>query len=469
MREFMDKDFILENETAKVLYHKYAKDMPIFDYHCHIPAKDICEDRKFRSLTQVWLVDGHYGDHYKWRSMRQFGVSEDYITGDKSDEEKFMKYAEMIPYSIGNPLYHWTHLELKKYFGINETLSPKTAKAIYDECNKQLETMTARKFIEKSNVDTICTTDDPVDSLEWHVKMKNDPTLKVKVLPAFRPDKGVNIELDYFFIPWMKQLESAVGYSIKTLSDFERAMADRIAFFDSIGCVVSDHALDVVMFEPATKEEVEKIFKKGLKGEKLTYSEIGKYKGYVLIFLGKLYNKFKWVQQYHIGALRNNSKRALTNLGADTGFDAIEDQTFASKLSAIMGTLDETDELPKTILYCLNPRDNEVLATLMNCFQHEGVAGKIQFGSGWWFNDQKDGMIRQMEALSSVAQISLFVGMLTDSRSFLSYPRHDYFRRILCNRFGNLIENGEYPNDIEFVGQIVQNICFNNAKKYFSK
>ncbi len=469
MREFMDKDFLLENETAKILYHEYAADMPIFDYHCHIPPKDIYEDRKFRSLTQVWLVDGHFGDHYKWRSMRQFGVSEDYITGDKSDEEKFFKYAEMIPYAIGNPLYHWTHLELKKYFGITEQLSPKTAKAIYDKCNAKLETLTARKFIEMSNVKTICTTDDPVDSLEWHLKMKEDKTMNFKVLPAFRPDKGINIELDYFFVPWMEQLEKAVGYKISNLADFERALEDRIKFFDSVGCVVSDHALDVVMYEDATREEVEAILLKGMKGEKISYEEQGKYKGYMLIFLGKLYNKYNWVQQYHIGALRNNSKRALRELGADTGFDAIEDQTFASKLSKIMGILDENDELPKTILYCLNPRDNEVLATLMNCFQHAGVPGKIQFGSGWWFNDQKDGMIRQMEALSSVAQISLFVGMLTDSRSFLSYPRHEYFRRLLCNRFGKLIENGEYPCDIEFVGKIVQDICYNNAVKYFSK
>lgn len=469
MREFMDKDFLLENETAKTLYHEYAADMPIFDYHCHIPPKDIYEDRKFRSLTQVWLVDGHFGDHYKWRSMRQFGVSEDYITGDKSDEEKFFKYAEMIPYAIGNPLYHWTHLELKKYFGITEQLSPKTAKAIYDKCNAKLETLTARKFIEMSNVKTICTTDDPVDSLEWHLKMKEDKTMNFKVLPAFRPDKGINIELDYFFVPWMEQLEKAVGYKISNLADFERALEDRIKFFDSVGCVVSDHALDVVMYEDATREEVEAILLKGMKGEKISYEEQGKYKGYMLIFLGKLYNKYNWVQQYHIGALRNNSKRALRELGADTGFDAIEDQTFASKLSKIMGILDENDELPKTILYCLNPRDNEVLATLMNCFQHAGVPGKIQFGSGWWFNDQKDGMIRQMEALSSVAQISLFVGMLTDSRSFLSYPRHEYFRRLLCNRFGKLIENGEYPCDIQFVGKIVQDICYNNAVKYFSK
>ncbi len=469
MKKFLDKDFLLETETAKVLYHDYAEQMPIFDYHCHIPAKDIYEDRKFRSLTQVWLVDGHFGDHYKWRSMRQSGVSEDYITGDKSDEEKFMKYAEMIPFAIGNPLYHWTHLELKKYFGITDVLSPKTAKKIYDECNEKLETLTARKFIEMSNVKTICTTDDPVDSLEWHIKMKNDPTMKFTVLPAFRPDKGVNIELDYFFIPWVKELSKVVGYEINDLSAFEKAFEDRVKFFDSVGCVVSDNAIDVFMYEDATKEEVEKIFVKGLNGEKLTNSEIEKYKGYMLLFLGRLYNKYGWVQQYHIGALRNNSLRALKKLGADIGFDAIEDQPFAAKLSKVLGNLDETDELPKTILYCLNPRDNEVLATIMNCFQHEGISGKMQFGSGWWFNDQKYGMETQMESLSSVALISKFVGMLTDSRSFLSYPRHEYFRRILCNKFGNLIENGEYPCDIEFVGKIVQDICYNNAVNYFKK
>ena len=469
MKKFLDEDFLLENETAKVLYHKYAENMPIFDYHCHIPAKDIYEDRKFDNLTQVWLVDGHFGDHYEWRSMRQSGVSEEYITGDKAPEEKFMKYAEMIPYAIGNPLYHWTHLELKKYFGITKTLSPATAKEIYDECNEKLKTLTARKFIESSNVKTICTTDDPVDSLEWHLKMKEDKTMNFTVLPAFRPDKGINIELDYFFIPWIKQLSEVVGYEIKSLADFEKAMAERIAFFDSVGCVVSDHALDVVMYEPATRQEVEAVFAKGLKGEKLTENEVAKYKGYMLLYLGRLYNKYGWVQQYHIGALRNNSKRALKNLGADTGFDAIEDQTFAAKLSAIMGNLDETDELPKTILYCLNPRDNEVLATIMNCFQHEGIQGKIQFGSGWWFNDQKYGMETQMNALCSVALISKFVGMLTDSRSFLSYPRHEYFRRLLCNKFGKLIEDGEYPNDIEFVGKIVQDICYNNAVNYFKK
>lgn len=469
MKKFLDKDFILDNETAKVLYHNYAEDMPIFDYHCHIPPKDIYEDRKFRSLTQVWLVDGHFGDHYKWRCMREFGVSEEYITGGKSDEEKFMKYAEVIPYCIGNPLYHWTHLELKKYFGITDILSPKTAKAIYDEANKRLETLTARKFIESSNVKTICTTDDPVDTLEWHIKMKADSTMKFTVLPAFRPDKGINIELDYFFIPWMKQLSDVVGYPINNFADFKKAMAERVEFFDSVGCVVSDHALDVVMYEPATESEVADIFAKGLNGEKLTDVEIGKYKGFMLLYLGRLYNKFGWAQQYHIGALRNNSKRALKNLGADTGFDAIEDQTFAAKLAQIMGNLDETDELPKTILYCLNPRDNEVLAVIKNCFQHEGYTAKIQFGSGWWFQDQKDGMNKQMEALSQVGLISKFVGMLTDSRSFLSYPRHEYFRRILCNRFGKLIENGEYPADIDFVGKIVQDICYNNAVNFFKK
>lgn len=469
MKDFLGKDFLLESETAKRLYHDYAENMPIFDFHCHIPAKDIAEDRKYRSLTEIWLVDGHFGDHYKWRSMRQFGVGEDYITGDKSDEEKFAKYAEVIPYAIGNPLYHWTHLELRRYFGIEDVLSPKTAAKIYAEANRQLETMSARKFFKKCNVKTVCTTDDPVDSLQYHAMMAADPTMEFKVLPTFRPDKGINIELDYFFIPWIKDLEKAVGYSVDSLSAFERALSDRVDFFDRHGCVVSDHALDVVMYEDATRCEVEAIFQKGLKGEKLSDKEIGKYKGYVLLYLGRLYYKHGWAQQYHIGALRNNSLRALKNLGADTGFDSINDQPFAQKLSAILGNLDETDELPRTILYCLNPRDNEVLATIINCFQHEGIQGKIQFGSGWWFNDQKDGMERQMESLSQVALLSKFVGMLTDSRSIMSYPRHEYFRRILCNKLGALIENGEYPCDVEFVGQIVCDVCYNNAVNYFKK
>lgn len=469
MKEFLGKDFLLDTQTAKTLYHDYAEKMPIFDFHCHIPPKDIAQDKKYRSLTEVWLVDGHFGDHYKWRSMRQFGIGEEYITGDRSDEEKFMQYAKMIPYAIGNPLYHWTHLELKAYFGIDKILSPETAKEIYDEAGRKLETMSCRQFFKKCNVKTVCTTDDPVDSLEYHIQMANDPTMEFKVLPAFRPDKGINIELDYFFIPWIKTLQEVVGYPIVNLDSFEKALAERVDFFDKNGCLVSDHALDVVMYEPATRQEVELIFQKGLVGEKLTYEEISKYKGYILIYLGRLYNKHGWAQQYHIGALRNNSLRALNTLGADTGFDSINDQPFAQKLSAILGNLDETDELPRTILYCLNPRDNEVLATIMNCFQHEGISGKIQFGSGWWFNDQKDGMQRQMESLSQVALLSQFVGMLTDSRSIMSYPRHEYFRRILCNKLGGLIENGEYPANIELVGKIVEDICYNNAVKYFTK
>ena len=469
MKPFLDKDFLLETETAKILYHDYAEDMPIFDYHCHIPPKDIYEDRKFRSLTEVFLVDGHAGDHYKWRAMRQMGVPENYITGDKSDKEKFMKYAEMIPYAIGNPLYHWTHLELKKYFGITETLSPATAGKIYDECNKKLETLSARKFIEMCNVKTICTTDDPADSLEYHLKMREDKTMSFKVFPAFRPDKAVNVENTRIFKDWLKRLETTVGYGIGDLATFKRALSERVEFFDKAGCFLSDHSLEVVMFERASEKEAEDIFKKALAGEVLSEKELAKYKGNILVFFGRLYNKYGWAQQYHIGALRNNSKKAFEKLGADTGFDSINDSNFAPNLSAVLSSLEETNELPKTILYCLNPRDNEVIATLINCFQSEGIAGKIQFGSGWWFNDQKSGMEKQMDALSSVALISKFVGMLTDSRSFMSYPRHEYFRRILCNRFGNLIERGEYPCDIPFVGKIVQDICYNNSVNYFKK
>ena len=469
MKEFLGEDFLLETNTAKTLYHDFAENMPIFDYHCHIPIKDIFEDRKFRSITQVWLVDGHCGDHYKWRAMRQFGIAEKYITGDATDEEKFLKYAEMIPYTIGNPLFHWTHLELKKYFGITDILSPKTAKRIFDECNEKLKDMSARTFIEMSGVKVVCTTDDPVDTLEYHVGLSKESGLKFKVLPAFRPDNAINIERKGFFGPWLDRLEKVVGYKICDLKSLEKALTERAELFDSVGCVLSDHALDTVEYEASTEEEVDAIFKKALSGENLSKTEIAKYKGYILVFLGRLYKRLGWAQQYHIGALRNNSSRALKNLGVDTGFDSIGDSTFAPQLSAILCALDETNELPKTILYCLNPRDNEVIAGLMNCFQGGEVAGKIQFGSAWWFNDQKFGMISQMRSLSSLSLISKFIGMLTDSRSFMSYPRHEYFRRILCNEFGNLIENGEYPNDVEFVGKIVQDICYNNAVNYFKK
>ena len=464
MKKFMDKDFILETETASKLYHDYAADMPIFDFHCHLNVQEIYEDKKFRSITEAWLG----GDHYKWRLMRQLGVDESYITGDKSDWEKFEKFAEVMPYAIGNPIYHWTHLELQRFFGIYDLLSPATAKSIYDRCNEKLETLTARELIKMSNVKKLFTTDDPVDDLHFHKLIAEDKSFDVVVGPAFRPDKVINIELPTF-IPYIEKLGNVCGVKIDNVAVLCSALESRIEFFDSMGCVCSDHALDVVMYAPASPADVEAVFQKALTGKKLTQLEIEQYKGAILVFLGKQYAKRKWVQQYHIGALRNNSKRYMGLLGPDTGFDAIEDQTFAKKLSMLLDKLDSTDELPKTILYCLNPRDNEVLATIINCFQQGGTVSKMQFGSAWWFNDQKDGMERQLMSLSQVALLSKFVGMLTDSRSFLSYTRHEYFRRILCNMLGNLIENGEYPADIEFVGQIVRDICYNNSIAYFTK
>ena len=464
MKKFMDKDFVLKNQTAVTLYENYAKDMPIFDFHCHLPIEEIYNDRKFANITECWLG----GDHYKWRLMREMGVDESYITGDKDDFEKFMKYAEVMPYAIGNPIYHWTHLELQRYFDINDTLSPKTAKEIFDKCNEKLQTLTARTLIKNSNVKKLFTTDDPIDDLHFHKLLKEDKTFDVEVAPAFRPDKAINIELPTY-VPYIAKLADAADVRIDGIDSLCEALTKRIEFFDSVGCVCSDHALDVVMFAPAEKEQVDKIVKKALAGDDLTPLEIEQYKGYVLVHLSKQYARLHCVQQYHIGALRNNSRRYMGLLGPDTGFDAIEDQTFAKKLSMLLDTLDSTDELPKTILYCLNPRDNEVLATIRNCFQQSGTCAKIQFGSAWWFNDQKDGMEKQLTALSQLGLVSKFVGMLTDSRSFLSYTRHEYFRRILCNMFGTLIEEGEYPDDVEFVGEIVRDVCYNNAIKYFSK
>ncbi len=464
MKNFMDKDFVLKNQTAVTLYENYAKDMPIFDFHCHLPVEEIYNDRKFGSITECWLG----GDHYKWRLMREMGIDESYMTGDKDDYEKFLKYAEVIPYAIGNPILHWTHMELKRYFGIDEVLSPKTAKEIFDKCNEKLQTLTARKMITMSGVKKLFTTDDPIDDLHYHKLLKDDKTFDVEVYPAFRPDKAINIELPTY-VPYIGKLAEAAGTEINGIDSLCDALTARIEYFDSVGCVCSDHALDVVMFMPADRDTVDGIVKKALAGENLTREEIEQYKGYILVHLGKQYARLHWVQQYHIGALRNNSRRYMSMLGPDTGFDAIEDQTFAKKLALLLDTLDSTDELPKTILYCLNPRDNEVLAAMINCFQHAGVVGKMQFGSAWWFNDQKDGMERQLMALSQLGLVSKFVGMLTDSRSFLSYTRHDYFRRILCNMFGTLIEEGEYPDDVEFAGQIVKDICYNNAVNYFAK
>lgn len=468
MKDFMDDDFLLTTETAKKLYHEHAENMPIIDYHCHLQPKEIYEDKKFRNLAEVWLGAGdRYGDHYKWRSLRARGYEEDSISGPDDDYKKYMQFVESMPYFVGNPLYHWSHLEMRRYFDIYDIINKDNAKKIWDEANKKLETLTAREMMYKFKVDTVCTTDDPVDSLEWHKKMNADSTLKVHVRPAFRPDKAINVELSWFE-SWVNQLASVVGYKIETLNDLCKALAERIDFFHEMGSRLSDHALDVVHYTPATYEEANKVFLKGMHHESISSLEEDQYKGYILVFLGKEYHKHGWVQQYHIGALRNNSKSMLKKIGPDTGFDAIEDQNYMEKLSSLLGALDETDELPKTILYCLNPRDNYALTVLAGCFQKEGIKGRVQVGTAWWFLDQQDGMKQNLETLMQVGLIAQSVGMLTDSRSFLAYPRHEYYRRILCQMLGNLVESGQYPEaELETLGKIVEDVCYNNAKEFF--
>ncbi|MCD8205183.1 MAG: glucuronate isomerase [Clostridia bacterium] len=468
MKKFMDEDFLLETKTAKKLYHEHAEKMPIIDYHCHLQPREIAEDKKFRNLAEAWLGAGdRYGDHYKWRALRALGYSEDSISGPDDDYKKFRQFADNMPKFVGNPLYHWSHLEMQRYFGIYDVINAKNADKIWNEANKALETLTAREMMYKFNVKTVCTTDDPVDSLEWHKKMREDPTLKVTVRPAFRPDKAINVELSWFS-DWVNKLGEVVGKKIESLKDMCDALKERIKFFNEMGAKVSDHALDVVHYAPATYEEANEVFLKGLKGEEITSEEQDKYKGYILVFLGKEYSKVGWVQQYHIGALRNNSQSMLKRIGPDTGFDAIEDQVYMEKLSALLGELDGADALPKTILYCLNPRDNYALTVLAGCFQKEGVVGRVQVGTAWWFLDQLDGMKNNLETVMQVSLLSMTPGMLTDSRSFLAYPRHEYYRRLLCNMLGGLVESGQYPEEeMETLGHIVEDICYNNAEKFF--
>ena len=462
---YLGEEYLIKSKTGLELYNKYAKNMPIFDYHCHLNPKEIYENKPFANLTKAWLVEGNYGDHYKWRSMRANGVSEDYITGDKDDFEKFKMWASTVPYTIGNPLFTWTHMELKHYFGIDKVLTPDTALEIYTKANDALKTLTPRKMIEMNNVKVLCTTDDPIDSLEWHKQLKEDKSFSVKVLPAFRPDKAVNIELDWYN-EWVDKLEQVVNRKLSTIYDFCLALQERIEFFDQMGCKISDHALDTLEYVDFNEKEVNEIYMLKRSGKILNEAQINKYRSFMMVFFGKEYAKHSWAQQYHLCALRNNSQRMLNLIGPDTGFDAINNSVNICALQKLMAKLDSTNSLPKTILYSLNPNDNEVLIALAGCFQ-SNTKGKIQLGSGWWFNDQKDGIKRQLAALASMGLISNFIGMLTDSRSFLSYPRHDYFRRIVCDFLGELIDNHEYPNDLGFVGKIVRNICFNNAKEYF--
>ncbi|MEO6134660.1 MAG: glucuronate isomerase [Ginsengibacter sp.] len=464
MKAFLDKDFLLHSETAKKLYHDFAKDLPIIDYHNHLPVEQIASDINFENITQVWL----YGDHYKWRAMRTNGIDESYCTGDKSDNEKFIKWAATVPYTLRNPLYHWTHLELQRYFDIHELLTEESAQGIYDECSKKLQTKeySVRNLLRKMNVKMLCTTDDPIDSLEHHKKIRDDG-FEIKVLPAFRPDKAMSIENAAEYKSYLTKLEQASGVNINSFPEFLKALKQRHDFFSSMGCSVSDHGLEYIPAEDYTTEEINAIFKKVLNEQAVSSLEIAKYKSAVLYKLALWDHEKGWVQQYHLGAIRNNNSRMLNNNGADAGCDSIGDFSQAKTLSKFLDRLDATNQLAKTILYNLNPADNELMATMAGNFNDGSIAGKIQFGAAWWFLDQKDGMTKQLNTLSNMGLLSRMVGMLTDSRSFLSFPRHEYFRRILCNLLGDDIENGELPNDLKRTGKIVQDICYYNCVNYF--
>ena len=461
---FMGEDFLLQTKTAELLYNEYAKQMPIIDYHCHLSPQQIAEDIKFENITQAWL----YGDHYKWRAMRTSGVDESYCTGNKSDYEKFEKWAATVPYTMRNPLYHWTHLELKRYFGIEEILNANTAKLVYDNASAQIQTdaFSIKNLIRKMNVKVICTTDDPIDSLEYH-KTLAESDFEVKIKPAFRPDKAMEVASAANFVAYVKKLEAVTNLSVASFEDYLFALQNRHDFFASMGCSVSDHGLEEIYVEDFTGQEIETIFSKVYGGKELNLLEQRKFKSCMLLHFAEWDWEKGWVQQYHLGALRNNNSRMLSKLGPDTGWDSIGDFSQAAALSKFLNKLDSEDKLAKTIIYNLNPADNELMASMIGNFNDGSVAGKIQFGSGWWFLDQKDGIIKQLNALSNMGLVSRFVGMLTDSRSFLSFPRHEYFRRILCNLFGDEIENGELPNDTKWVGQIIQDICYNNANDYF--
>ena len=465
MKQFLDEDFMLTNDTAKALYKEHAEKMPIFDYHCHLSPQMIYEDKPFDNITQIFLG----GDHYKWRYMRSCGIDEEYITGGKSDEEKFKAFCSCLQYAIGNPLYHWTHLELQRYFGIDTVVREDTAEEIWEKANKVIKEtqMSPAKLINGSNVAVICTTDDPADDLEMHKKIAEKGHVNAKVLPAFRPDFMINIDKETF-VPYIEKLAAVAGMKIETYTDLIEAVYKRIDFFHSVGCRISDHALDSVPFEETSEAEVNAIFVAAMKGEKLSQQQIDAYKSYTLVKLGEKYSELDWAMQLHIGALRNNNSRMFAKLGADTGFDSISDYCIAYPLSKLLNALESEDKLPKTILYTLNPKDNYVLGTMLGNFQGSSVPGKIQFGSGWWFNDQRDGMTEQMKSLANLGALCKFVGMLTDSRSFLSYTRHEYFRRIRCNLLGTWVDNGEFPCDMDTLGKIVEDICYNNAVYYFA-
>lgn len=465
MKEFMDKDFLLETETAKTLFHKYAEDAPIFDYHCHLIPQQIAENARFTTITDAWLG----GDHYKWRQMRTCGFDENLITGNADPFDKFMAWAETMENLIGNPLYHWTHLELQRYFGIKDVLNRKNAKKIYDETNEKLKNdpdLSVWGIMKKFNVYAVGTTDDPADSLEWHIKIKKDGKCPAKVIPSYRPDKALNIDKPDW-ADYIKKLASSASMEIKSVDDVISALEKRLDFFVELGCKASDHALMTCPHTFWDGKKVNEVFSSRLSGKELSADEIDAYKTYVLTALAKLYNKKNIAMQLHFASIRDNNRTMYAKLGPDTGYDASYDETLAYGVSAFLGNLSETDEVPKTILYTLNPKDYYPLGTLMGCYQGGGMKGKIQLGSGWWFCDHKDGMEEQMKTLANLGSLPAFIGMLTDSRSFLSYSRHEYFRRIMCNLIGNWVENGEVPYDEENLGRIVRAISFDNAQKYF--
>ena len=463
MKQFMGEDFLLSTDTAKALYAA-CKDEPIFDWHCHLQPKEIYENKTPRDIAELWLA----ADHYKWRGMRGCGMNEEYITGDRTPYEKFKAWAECMPNFIGNPLYHWTHLELRRYFGITKPLSPATADEIWNEANAKIAAggYTPRELIERSNVKCVCTTDDPADTLEYHKLIAADKSFKCRVLPAFRPDKALAVEAPTF-MPWLAALEKVCGKEIKSFAQLKESLLSRIEFFEEMGCRATDHAFTPVPYKRMADDELEAVFTKKLNGETLTFEEAEGYKTELFRFLAKEYAKRGWAMEMHIGPMRNNNAKMFKKLGPDAGYDSIDDGAVAYKLSRLLDSLDEENSLPRTILFTLNPKDNYVLGSMLGNFQSDEAASKIQFGSAWWFNDNIEGMRQQMSALANLGVLSKFVGMVTDSRSFLSYPRHEYFRRILCELIGDLVENGEYPADMKFLSKAVRDISFGNAAAYF--
>lgn len=463
MKAFMDKEFLLSTETARTLYHNFAENTPVLDYHCHINPQEIFEDRKFETITQVWLG----GDHYKWRQMRSNGVDEAYITGNGTDREKFQAWAETMPKLIGNPLYHWSHLELRKYFGFQGYLNGDNAEEVWNLCNAKLQedTMTVRSLIQQSNVTLLCTTDDPIDTLEWHKKIAEDNTFHVQVLPTWRPDKAMCVEKPTF-ASYIETLSQISGVAITTFASLKEALKKRMEFFRSVGCCISDHGLEYLMYAPAGEAELDAILAKGLKSQPISKEEEVAFKTAFMLFSAREYHRMGWAMQIHYGCKRDNNAYMFRKIGPDTGFDCINNYAPSAQAADFLNALSEDNQIPKTILYSLNPNDNAAIGTMIGCFQ-ENVPGKIQQGSAWWFNDHKVGMIDQMVSLANLGCLGNFIGMLTDSRSFLSYTRHEYFRRILCDLFGTWVENGEYPSDMKTLETMVKGICYNNAVNYF--